>query len=156
MPTAAVRFVEIDRGWHHIRDEVRFLTARSIKVGIQSDAGSYDGGTDLADVAAFNEFGTSRIPSRPFMRKMADERRNDLYQVALRGYDHILAGGTATHCLQIVGQWYEAEQKMTLRNGPWPPNAPSTVRQKGSSRPLIDTARLLNAIRFAIVLGNGV
>jgi hypothetical protein len=36
-----------------------------------------------------------------------------------------------------------------------PPNAPSTVAKKGSSRPLVDTGRLVNAITWASIVGGG-
>lgn len=143
-----------DRGFERIRREIRRLEGRSIKVGIQSDAGAEPDGAAIVNVAAWNEFGTEHIPSRPFMRHMADTKRGSLHQVATRAYNTLLSGGSADATLGIVGQWYEGEQKWVLRDGPWTPNAPSTVAAKGSATPLIDTARMVNAIRYVIVSGH--
>jgi hypothetical protein len=85
---------------------------------------------------------------------MADTRRGSLHQVATRAYDLLLAGGSADVTLAMVGQWYQDEQKQVLRDGPWAPNAPSTIARKGSATPLIDSAREVNAIRYVIVAGH--
>ncbi len=145
---------EIDRGFHRIVAEIRKLEGQSIKVGIQSDAGSEADGASIASVAAYNEFGADHIPSRPFMRTMADTKRGSLHRVAVAAYETILRGGNAARTLGMVGQWYEGEQKKMLRDGPWVKNAPMTIAQKGSATPLIDSSRMVNAIRYAIVQGH--
>lgn len=33
----------------------------------------------------------------------------------------------------------------------WPPNAPSTIAQKGSDRPLIDTGELRKSVAYVVV-----
>ena len=44
-------------------------------------------------------------------------------------------------------------QASILSNTP-PPNKPSTIRRKGSSRTLIDTGLLLNSVQSEVIKGN--
>lgn len=146
---------ETDRGFNRIHEEIKRLEGQSIKVGIQSDAGAEADGTSIAAVAAYNEFGSDRAPSRPFMRTMADTKRGQLYRVATAAYESMLrSGGSAARTLGMVGTWYQDEQKKLLRDGPWIKNAPQTIKQKGSATPLIDSSRLVGSIKYAIVLGH--
>ena len=46
------------------------LANAQVKIGIQADEkGEYENGTSVIDVAIWNEFGTKKIPSRPFIRQ---------------------------------------------------------------------------------------
>ncbi|MDB5849798.1 MAG: hypothetical protein JWP29_3550 [Rhodoferax sp.] len=143
----------VDHGHRRIMAEIRQLDGRSIKVGIQTDAGEEDNGTAIVDVAIYNEFGTEHIPSRPFFRRMADNYRGQLHQVAMAAYEGILRGGTAMRCLGVVGTWYQDMQKRVLRDGPWVPNSPLTIKLKRSATPLIDHSRMVNAIRYVVQRG---
>ena len=49
--------------------ELNWLADRDIHVGFQRGKGVYENGADVADVAMYNEFGTSKIPPRPFMEQ---------------------------------------------------------------------------------------
>lgn len=126
------------------------LAGCEVKIGIQSDAGRYDNGISVLDVAVWNEYGTSRIPSRPFIRQcyaLHSERaaallKNAVIQVG-KGADPFIV-------LSRVGLWYETQMKHTLRSFPWKPNSPITVKRKKSNKPLIDTGQLVNSIRYEV------
>jgi phage gpG-like protein len=57
--------------------------------------------------------------------------------------------------LGLVGQQVVSDVKGRILEGEGipPPNAPSTVRRKGSSRPLVDTGQLLNSLTYQVVPG---
>ena len=47
--------------------------AGGVKAGVLNNATTTDG-KSIAEYAVYNEFGTSRIPARPFMRTVAKEK----------------------------------------------------------------------------------
>ena len=53
--------------------------------------------------------------------------------------------------LHQLGNWYRDVQRAHIRNGNWVPNAPATIRRKGSDRPLIDTGQLVNSVEYEVV-----
>ena len=48
--------------------ELKKLVEMEVVVGYQ-EGQAYDDGTSLAEVAAYNEFGSSDTPARPFMKQ---------------------------------------------------------------------------------------
>ncbi len=129
--------------------QVDALDGRGVKVGIQSDAGSHEG-TSILDIAIFNELGTEDIPARPFVRTFAEKNARTLGTAMDRVADKVSQGGTVDGALEALGQFAERQQKAQVINSPaWAaPNAPSTVKKKGSAKPLIDHGVMLNAIRW--------
>ena len=55
-----------------------------------------------------------------------------------------LAGMTAQN---VVRAWF------TDSRNHWPPNAPSTIKRKGSDKPLIDTGQLRKAMTYVVEMG---
>lgn len=51
---------------------------------------------------------------------------------------------TGLMAVNFVKGWF-----VDPRNG-WPPNSPTTIKRKGSNRPLIDTAQMRNAITYTL------
>lgn len=95
-----------------------------------------------------------RIPPRPVIepaieanKKRIGELIGDAQKEALQGNIEAFkenlnkAGLYASNCAK---DWFT-----NPKNG-WPPNAPSTIKQKGSDRPLIDTSSMRNAITYVI------
>ena len=78
---------------------------------------------DMVDIAIYNHFGTRHILPRPFMADCAEQNAAQNRDV----------------------------QRAHIRNGNWVPNAPATIRRKGSDRPLIDTGQLVNAVEYEVV-----
>lgn len=54
--------------------------------------------------------------------------------------------------LRLAGAFLEGRVKETIQRGrpDWPPLKPSTVKRKGSDKPLIDTGKLLNSITHKV------
>ena len=119
-----------------------------VKVGFFSTA-KYEDGTPVAAVAAWNEFGTETIPERPFFRNALAESERSVGRVLQAGLDtkkmvvdEQLAGRVGAH---VQGQIQESITALKE-----PPNAPSTVRAKGSSDPLMDTGTLRNSVSWEV------
>lgn len=139
----------------HIAKITRGLEGpRKVKVGFP--AGKAD--TDVVSIAVWNHFGTSRgIPPRPFitiaMFKARAEIRANLRKIAEAT---VVKGIPVSRQLPKLGAYGAGKiQDQIAANMP-PANAPSTVKQKGSSRTLIDTGRMRQSVTWALDVGTSV
>ncbi len=132
-------------------EEIEKLKNLQVRVGYQQGEAQEDDGVDLLDVAMWNELGTSRAPSRPFMRKSVDENA-DKISAFLKAQLQKLARGetTAEQILKAVGVFQKGLVQAKIRDGDFAPNAPRTIRRKGSDKPLIDTGRMRQSVNFVI------
>lgn len=119
---------------------------QAVKVGLPRGKAS----GDLIAIAVWNHEGTSRgIPPRRFVTagifKARGKIRGQLRTIAKA---IVQAKATMKQGLARVGlAGQDAVQQQISSNMP-PPNAPSTVAQKGSSSTLIDTGRLRQSITW--------
>lgn len=132
-----------------LAEAVSHLEAGSVYVGIRATKGS-----DLVMRAVANEFGTSRIPERSFLRATMDRKRDEYAQILQDAVDRGLQGEEMRAELERVGQLAVGDVRATIARGVPPPNAPSTIRRKGSSKPLIDTGRMWQSLDAVVQLGD--
>lgn len=145
-----------------MRDLKRMSTKDpAVYVGIREQDGSeiIEGGDiTLAGIGAVHEFGTDRagpnnstvIPSRSFLRSEVDQRAR-LYGDELRkAVGKVIDGGNLERELRVVGVLAASNVRRRIRAGIAPELAESTVERKGSSKPLIDTGRLIGSISFEV------
>lgn len=125
-----------------------------VAVGVQrADIGSHPSRTNLALIAAANEFGTAdgRIPARPFIRSTMAEHFEDFIGLNRIFLDRIIRGKeTIISALGKIGLVIAAAIQKKITDIDTPPNKPSTIRQKGSENPLIDTGTLRRSIRHVV------
>lgn len=119
-----------------------------VQVGIIEQA-TYKDGQSVAQVAAWNEFGTTHIPSRPFFRQTIAQNKSQWAKHAAsvlkaHHYDVPLALG-------LMGEVVKGQLIDTIQNFNQPPNAASTVAKKGFNKPLIDTGTLWRSIDYQVV-----
>lgn len=140
-----------DRKWRIIAAAVADTARKVAKVGVFS--GQEADGTSLADVLAFQEFGTATIPERRPLRATFETKRAELGRVAEAAAKQVvLHGMPVVKAIGLIGAWGASAVKATITQGDLPPPlAPATVAAKGSSKPLVDTGRLLGAITWAVV-----
>ena len=113
---------------------------------------------NMADIASFNEFGTSKgswsgkgIPARPFMRSTFDEQQEKYTLLLNRVIKHILAGNiTPATALNRLGLMVKSDVQSKINNLRTPPNSQVTIDNKGSSNPLIQYGRLKQSIEYEI------
>lgn len=116
------------------------------------DAGEVNG-VAIVDYAAYNEFGTSNIPARPFMSRTADENRQEIEKFGDFLAGEIVDGRkTVLQALTSLGLDYQAKIQMMIRNAKvWAtPLSEQTIKMKGSTSPLIDMGRMIGAVRYVI------
>ena len=130
--------------------EMKRLVTESVDVGIADDAGGYDNGTSIAEVAAFQEFGTSRIPARPFLKQGLEKNTAKMLKLSAQGVGEICKGGSADDAFVIIGEGMAQAVKDEIDSGDFTPNAPSTVAKKGHNHPLIDTGAMKDAVSYKI------
>ena len=71
-------------------EQLQKLSRLEVQVGFQ-EGQTYEDGTSLADVAAYNELGTSDSPARPFMRQSFENHEPEL-KAACEQVNKTLAG----------------------------------------------------------------
>ncbi len=136
----------IDHGFDKIIQQALKLDGKGVKVGIRRGKGSHDG-TDMLDIAVYNHFGTATIPARPFVSDCAEKNAGQIQEAQKRLVYRVYQGGlSADGALAELGAWYVNVQKGHILHGGWTPNAPATVKRKGSNKPLVDTGQLVNTV----------
>ena len=122
---------------------------KSYKVGFPTETTGgqkYENGATLASVAAFNEYGHGETPPRPFMKNAADDfesEPNVIRDAIERGV--VRDGDRAAGLLAVQ---LTNKIKEQISRGSFDANAQSTVAKKGSSRPLVDTGKMLGGVDF--------
>lgn len=141
-----------DLGYTSIITGMKSLNNATVVVGVLKNAGKEADGTDLVDVAVYNEYGTKHIPPRPFLRIATDEHGEDWQDLAEQCVGKIIDGVLdKDRALQIIGLQAQKDVQATIKDSSnFAPNSQKTVDRKGSSKPLIDTGRLRQSIRYRV------
>ena len=130
--------------------EIEKLKEQQVFVGFQAGQVADDRGVDMAQIAMFNELGTSTAPSRPFLRMSVDENEDKINTTCGRELESLKSGGTAETILRRVGALGVRLVQEKIGSGSFEPNAESTIRKKGSDKPLIDTGRMRQSVKYVI------
>ena len=146
---AAVK--DIDRGWNNIVRELEKAKGMEVAVGILEC--SQNEGQSIAEYATYNEFGTDDVPSRPFMATSFDENVAEINSDFKRQADAMVQGKrTANEALTVIGQKHAGRIQTTITGRNFLPRlAPSTIAaKKGSTKTLVDTGAMANAVHISI------
>lgn len=120
---------------------------KRLEIGFFDNA-KYENGVHVASVASFQEFGTLKIPMRPFFRNAI--KKNGVKWFGFfknqfsKNKDFELS-------LNQVGEIARGDIIESINNTNTPPLAESTIRRKGSSKPLIDTGLLRASVSYKVV-----
>lgn len=129
-----------------------------VKVGVLGSSASTSPSLTNAELAAIHEFGApaAGIPSRPFLRSTFDAKKDAWNSLMARLVAKVVAGRlSVTDALEIVGQRAAGDVRNRITAGTnFVPNKAATIRRKGSSKPLIDSARLLQSISHQVQEGS--
>ena len=83
--------------------------------------------------ALWNEFGTDKIPARPFIRRGLDNIEKELDKKP-----------------EQIGSKMVQNIKKAINDSDYPRNAISTVKKKGFDFPLIETRDMYNSLTFRV------
>jgi hypothetical protein len=146
------RVIQRDKGLKRIMFDIKALNKSHTKIGVQMGDANKEG-LYLAQIGAWNEWGTPTIPERPHHRLTFTENLKKAQNLGAKVYKSVQLGTRSPeHALGIIGEWYLNALKhniVALKN---PPNAPSTIKKKKSSNPLIDTSEYLNSMQHVEVM----
>ena len=118
------------------KDEIlKWTQGNEMEVGFFESA-TYPGGEFVASVAIYNEFGTQNIPPRPFFRSALDKNEARYWNFLASEF---VKNEPAKKSLTKLGELVRGDVIKSITQFSEPPNAPSTIKAKGSSNPLIDT-----------------
>ena len=139
-----------DLGMRKIMAEFRNANKAELIVGVL-ESSKNDEGFNIAEYAAANEFGTDKIPERPFMRTAFDENKPGY----IRYMEKIVKQmGQEAFAKMVTTLGLKAEkdiQKTITGRDFLPKLADSTIKaKKGSSKTLVDTGAMLNSIKHII------
>lgn len=135
-----------DRGYKRIRSAVAAMTDLDAEVGFFTP--------DQAAKAAFAEFGSESVPARPFMSAALDGGRAQIFARWTELLGQVVDGDLPeARALQLLADEIKAMIRASIDNGRWTPNAASTIQPKKSSKPLVDTGAMRDAIEVKIKPG---
>lgn len=111
-----------------------------------------DAKVDMLDVVMWNELGTVHSPSRPFLRMSVDENEAKISKFVSKVFRWFI--NLKIDCeqlLNLLGNFQKGLVQRTIREGKFVPNAPATIKIKGSDKPLIDTGRMRQSIHYQVM-----
>ena len=130
--------------------ELAELKELEVRVGFQRGKSQEEDGTDMCDVAAFNELGTDHIPARPFIRQSVDDNESKINSFLKEEVKDFAQGKSAEQILKEIGIFQKDLMQDKITSGSFAPNAESTIKKKGSSKPLVDTGRMRQSVNYVI------
>lgn len=133
-----------------IQKNLSFLKTKDfVTVGIHEDAGTHPNSEETnAQIGATLHFGNSYIPARPWLDvgvRSGQSQYNQMIKLGIKKKENI------SLVLDRVGQVAVGKVKEYMTNLSTPPNAKSTVKEKGFNNPLIHTGELRSSITSKIV-----
>ena len=132
------------------------LNGTEVEVGFfeEDRYGPENDNLPVATVAAYNEFGTTHNPQRPFMSDAFTDGMSQRKMASLMGdvFEASMKNGMATKRLlnvlgRITGELIEISIQQYAATGG---NSPATIKAKGKDTPLIDTGKMIESVRFQI------
>lgn len=137
----------VERYFRDLAQKVR--RGGTLDVGFMAGA-TYPDGTPVPLVAALNEFGTAKSPPRPFFRNMIAAKSSGWGPAA--GKLLVSNNYDVRTTLTLVGEGIKGQLQQSIRDLQSPVLAPSTIKRKGFSKPLIDTGQMLNSVTYRITI----
>lgn len=132
-----------------LNNKLKGLISKSknkLEVGFFKDA-KYENGMAVADVAKIQEYGTLKIPARPFFRIAIDKNTAKWFNVFKNQF---LVNKNVELSLNQVGEVARGDVVSSITNLMSPPLSEVAIKKKGSSKPLIDTGFLRASVNYKV------
>lgn len=130
----------------------RLLSAKDVEVGFFPEHTHPEAGVPVAQVAAWQEWGTPNAPypspPRPFFRYTIanySAEWGEILRVSLKASDY-----DAKAALTALGQLAVQRLQGVIKAWSEPPNTPATARAKGFNDPLIETQYMLRHVTYKV------
>jgi len=139
--------IERDLGWKAIVKQLKGMNGMSTDIGLFGSGSSPK--DNIAARGAVMEWGSHKnnIPSRPFNRQTWDKNLNKIKKVSMAEFGKVVdQKKSGKKALFNIGEWFTGKLKEGITSGKYKALSEKTVRQKGSSVPLIDTGLMKSSI----------
>lgn len=129
----------------------------SIRVGILEDA-KYPDGTQMAQVAAWNEYGSATAPARPFLRPCVNQNHDKWIEQIKKIF---ASTQDSEHTLKLVGEEMINDFKDSIKNTTSPANSPVTLLLKDrfpkhpENMTKLDVYKAINDVKAGITAKGG-
>lgn len=136
----------------YVKDlEKEFKSVKGAKAGWY-EGKKYPNGLEIAKNALIQEYGTDKIPARPFMRRTINRNQEKWKKYLEENFDLELDNNTTLEqVMKQISVIMAGDMKKSIDSNIPPPNSPETIKRKGSSHTLIDTGTLKNSIRAQVI-----
>lgn len=128
-------------------EQIKAASEKAVYVGFPSEFNENVEGSDgfnLASLGAVLEFGNEHIPSRPFLRQTLAENQEKYTALFVKLFE---SGVSIDKIYEQIALIAQGDVQQNIVNGNWTANAPSTIKRKKSSKPLIDTGKLRQSVK---------
>lgn len=143
--------IDRDLGFNRIVRDLQKLDGMEVVAGMLKDSGKASNGASYVDIATWNEYGTRRIPSRPFIRISADTNRQAWAKMAQQCVNDVIDGDGPRDATQVIGhKMVEDIRKVFGDTSKLKANAPSTIAKKGRNEPLVDSGEMRRRVNFRV------
>lgn len=100
--------------------------------------------------AAANEFGTDKIPKRPFISSAFTENQKGYKIMAARIIKARLQKKAWKKDADALGYQMQRDIQAKIKDGMAPANAPSTIAKKGHGHTLFETGKMHDSITYEV------
>lgn len=142
--------------WNKLQTFLRLIEGKGIAafIGILEedfDKKHSESNATIGEIASYNEFGTSRIPSRSFIRAPFDAHQG--YEKLRTSLLRRVASGRLDieSAMNILGSSIAKSFIKGINDGIDPANAESTIDKKLSDTPLVDSGDMRDHITYKII-----
>lgn len=142
--------IDRDLGFNRIMCDLQKLDGIEVVAGMLKDSGKASNGASYVDIATWNEYGTRRIPSRPFIRISADTNRQAWAKMAQRCINDVIDGDDPRDAVQVIGHKMVEDIRKVFGSSKLKDNAPSTIKKKGRNEPLVDSGEMRRRVNFRV------
>ena len=140
---------ELDKYVKDLKEELK--SVKGAKAG-WFEGKKYPNGLEIAENALIQEYGTDKIPPRPFMRRTIEKHQDEWVKFLNENFDVELDNNvTLEQIMRKIGAIMAADMKRTIDENLPPPNSPETIKRKGSSHTLIDTGAMRQSIHSGVI-----
>lgn len=129
------------------------MNKTEVRIGVPDAAKEVDG-TTIVTVAYANEYGvpSKGIPERPAFRTGIKRGQDDRKRLNRANMIKICQGSQEVDAAYgQLGNMAVGQVKRAMKEGPWVPNKPATIKRKGSSKPLFDTGNYSQSVQYEVV-----
>ena len=147
-----IKVIDFERARHELTKELEnYRPKKMVTVGFHAKGKGGQkhrkGDLTVVQIARINHYGAGKIPARPFLDVSIQNKKDTLADSAKR---YLQRGETPDQVVKRLGVQAVGIVQEYITDLREPPNAPSTIRRKKSSNPLIDTGQMRQAVTFKL------